>query len=185
MATQGSRSSHVLCEKKRFVEAFTTSGVPCVLETRVGLLAAVVEPSSANIRVAEPARTSARDLTLALSARLCCVTRASLLADDDKTLLMNCKRCHRSTTGDTVYVYMSMGFCSKNCRYVHHLDDVEKYKKRLAMVLMERSKIVTRMVASKANSSSKLATQASCRPTFFTCVEADSLQLVSSPSIPS
>nr|CAB3477269.1 unnamed protein product [Digitaria exilis] len=175
MATQGSRSSHVLCEKKRFVEAFTTSGVPCVLETRVGLLAAVVEPSSANIRVAEPARTSARDLTLALSARLCCVTRASLLADDDKTLLMNCKRCHRSTTGDTVYVYM----------YVHHLDDVEKYKKRLAMVLMERSKIVTRMVASKANSSSKLATQASCRPTFFTCVEADSLQLVSSPSIPS
>jgi hypothetical protein len=113
MPKQGSRPAswqqlpqHAPTEKKqRFAGAFT-GGIPCVLDTFVGLPAALVEPAaSAHLRVVEPARTSARDITLALSTRLCCVTRAAPL-HVDRSLLLTCKLCSRDTNGHTVYVYM-------------------------------------------------------------------------------
>ncbi|CAO2203648.1 unnamed protein product [Urochloa humidicola] len=158
-------------ETKRFVGAPTT-GVPCILETSIGLLAAVAEPpASAHLRVAEPARTSARDITLGLSPKLCGVTRTAPHLDMS---FLTCKLCHRDTDGRTVYVYMSMGFCSRDCRYGYHLGEVDKNKKRLAGALMGRSKmprIVTRVDANKATDDE--AGEVSCRPTFFTCAETE------------
>ncbi|CAL4956353.1 unnamed protein product [Urochloa decumbens] len=156
-------------EMKRFMGAPKT-GVPCILETRVGLLAAVVEPpASAHLHVAEPARTSARDITLGLSPKLC-VTRTAQPHLDMSFL--TCNLCNRDTNGRTVYVYMSMGFCSRDCRYGYHLGEVDKNKKRLAGALMGPSKmprIVTRVDASKATDDE--AGEVSHRPTFFTCAE--------------
>ena len=100
---------HAPTEKKpRFAGAFA-AGIPCVLGTRVGLPAALAEPAaaSAHLRVVQPARTSARDITLALSTRLCCVARAAApLRHVDMSLLLTCKHCRRDTSGHTVYLYM-------------------------------------------------------------------------------
>ncbi|CAO2170222.1 unnamed protein product [Urochloa humidicola] len=158
-------------ETKRFLGAPTT-GVPCILETSgVGLLAAVVAEPPTSPRVAEPARSSARDITLGLSPKLC-VTRTAQPHLDMSFL--TCSLCHRDTNGHTIYVYMNMGFCSKDCRYGYHLGEVDKSKKRLAETLMGRSKmprVVTRVDASKATDDE--AGEVSCRPTFFTCAETD------------
>ncbi|CAO2190526.1 unnamed protein product [Urochloa humidicola] len=162
-------------ETKRFVGAPTT-GVPCILAASVGLLAAVAEPPAASahrhLRVAEPARTSARDITLGLSPKLC-VTRTAQPHLDISFL--TCNLCHRDTDGRTVYVYMSMGFCSRDCRYGYRLGEVDKKKKRLAETLVGRSKmprIVTRVDASKATDD-EAGGEVSCRPTFFTCAETE------------
>ncbi|PAN30811.1 hypothetical protein PAHAL_5G300400 [Panicum hallii] len=178
MPKQGSRPAswqqlpqHAPTEKKqRFAGAFT-GGIPCVLDTFVGLPAALVEPAaSAHLRVVEPARTSARDITLALSTRLCCVTRAAPL-HVDRSLLLTCKLCSRDTNGHTVYVYMSMGFCSRDCRYGYYLGEVDKRKKRLAVAMMGQRKMSS--AVTRTAKSGKQAGEVSCRPTFFTCAETE------------
>nr|TKW28865.1 hypothetical protein SEVIR_3G356900v2 [Setaria viridis] len=86
---------------------------------------------------------------------------------------VTCNLCRRNTNGRTVYVYMSMGFCSRACRDDYHLGELDKNRKRQAVALMGWSKIariVTRVDAGKATE----AGEASCsRPTFFTCAEEE------------
>ncbi|OEL18188.1 hypothetical protein BAE44_0020793 [Dichanthelium oligosanthes] len=168
MPMQGSSRllSPIPYEKKRFVGAFTI-GVPCILETCAGLIVALMEPADASAayprpRVAKSIGTSARDITLALSAKLCSVTSRIEFHVDNKSLPVTCNSCCRKISGNTIYMYTSLGFCSMDCRYVYHLGVVDK---RLAMAVMGGCGIVTRMAASKASKARQVSYR---RPTFFT-----------------
>ena len=70
-ATSGSMSSrgalHIPTKKRSGRGPFTTR-VPCNPETSVGLQAALVEPTSAHLHVAEPVHCSARSTTMAMEA---------------------------------------------------------------------------------------------------------------------
>jgi len=70
-----------------------------------GLLAALKEPASAYLRVAEPVRTcSARGITLTLMA----VTTDQHYCDNDdsNSPLSSCKLCRRCMDGLVIYMYM-------------------------------------------------------------------------------
>lgn len=117
VATSGSMASRGALRiptKKRSAGGPFTTGVPCNPETSVGLQAALVEPASAHLHVAEPVRRSARSITLqALIADLCddsdtpyYCNMTSCVDDDDSLSLLLCKLCDRRMDDRIIYMYM-------------------------------------------------------------------------------
>jgi hypothetical protein len=90
--------------------------VPYNPETSVGLQAALVEPTSVHLHVAEPVRCSARSITLAVKTtdRCCngctcntpyCMITSSRSCIDDYSLLL-CKLSDRRMDDRIIYMYM-------------------------------------------------------------------------------
>ncbi|KAL6657598.1 hypothetical protein ACP70R_005378 [Stipagrostis hirtigluma subsp. patula] len=137
-----------------------TTGVPCNPETGVGLLAAVVAPASAYLRVAEAARPAAEEQLLA-AARLrafrnatvrgimavstddlCCngacdtpycggSRRAPPLAADGGAMAdAGCCHCCRPFDGQYIYMYMGLAFCRMACRYDFFMERLYEVRQR-------------------------------------------------------
>ncbi|KXG25151.1 uncharacterized protein LOC110436750 [Sorghum bicolor] len=155
--------------------------VPCNPETSVGLQAALAEPASAHLRVAEPVRRSARSITLAvmMTDRCCdgctCNTPYCIMTSpphsitlDDYSLLL-CKFCDRRMDGCIIYMYMSMGFCKEECRNEYFLE----YRYRLAMAMEAESRRI-RSEARKVPMAPEGEAGIGYRSIFFTCAEVES-----------
>ncbi|KAG0523605.1 hypothetical protein BDA96_07G137100 [Sorghum bicolor] len=153
--------------------------VPYNPETCVGLKAALVEPASAHLHVAEPVRRSARSITMATmrtdrcsngctcNTPFCMMTTTPSCVDDYSLLF--CKLCDRRMDDCTIYMYMSMGFCTEECRNEYFLE----YRYRVAMA-MEAESRRTRSEARKKAPVAEGEAAIGYRSIFFTCTEVES-----------
>lgn len=150
--------------------------VPYNPETSVGLQAALVAPASAHLHVAEPVRRSARIITLQAvtttdrrrNTPYCMMTSSRFCVDDGSLF---CKLCDRRMHDRIIYMYMSMGFCTEECRNEYFLD----YRCRLTMATVEaEGRSEARKPVEAAAATTTEGQGVGYRRIFFTCAEVES-----------